>query len=354
MKLLDRYIGMQIVWGTLLALAVLLALFTFIAFVDDLDSIGKGNYTLLHAAEYMILTLPRRAFELFPVAALVGSLMGLGGLAGNSELTVVRSSGVSLLRISGSVMKAGALLMIAAVVVGELLAPVCERLAQERRSLALTDQIALRTGYGFWVRDGQSFINIRRVLNDRSLADIYIYEFDGAQRLRVATFARRGRYEGGEWLLEGVSQSVIGEDGVTRRSMDRAIWSSLFAPDLINLLAVTPESLSIFGLYRYLQYLRENNLSTERYELAFWNKLVFPLATGVMIFLAIPLVLGRLQPVGVGQRIVIGTLVGLAFHVIHQTSTHVGMVYALNPALSAAAPTAIFFGVGLWLMRRVR
>ena len=146
MTLLDKHIGIHVVWGTTLALLVLLSVFTFTEFVEDLDSVGRGTYSLLRAGEYMVLTLPRRAFELFPISALIGSLLGLGGLASNSELIVVRAAGVSLARITLSVMKAGALLMLVAIVVGEVLAPLCERLAQERRSVALSNQIALKTG----------------------------------------------------------------------------------------------------------------------------------------------------------------------------------------------------------------
>jgi len=353
MKLLDRYIGVHVVSGSLLALAVLAAFFTIISFVDDLDSVGRGEYTMYRAIEYMLLTMPARVFELFPLAAVIGSLMGLGVLAGNSELTVVRAAGVSAWRVAGSVLKAGTVLMLLAVVVGELLAPASEKLAEERRSVALTDQIALRTEHGFWVRDGSSFINIRKVLPGNRVADVYIYEFDDRGRLRVATRAERGRYRDRAWVLENLHQSMLSGSGVTSRVVERASWESPFQPDLIPVVAASPESLSAVGLYHYLDYLRDNGLDTARHELALWNKVVYPLSTGVMIFLALPLVLGRLRIAGIGARIVAGTLIAIGFHVFHQAAMHLALVFDLNPALSVLAPTMLFFGCGFAMMRRL-
>ena len=353
MKILDRYIANHVIWGSLLALFVLVGLFSFIAFVDELDGVGRGDYTIPRAVEYILLTLPRRAFFLFPLAALVGTLVGLGILASNLELSVMRASGLSSMRIAMAVMKAGLLLAVIALLVGELLAPFAERLAQQRRSVAISDQLALNTNYGFWVRDGKSFINIRRVLPGNRMGEVYIYEFDADNRLRVATYAKSADFSAGEWFLHGIEQSEILPDRVVRRTVNKAVWKSLFQPDLVNVVAVKPESLSAFGLARYLTYLRENELSTARYELAFWNKVAYPMATLVMIFLALPLVLGRLRSVGVGQRIVVGALVGIAFHVINQVSGDLGLVYGLSPLISAFLPTLVFLGLGVLMMRRL-
>lgn len=353
-RILDRYIAVHVIVATLLTLAVLLALFVIIAFVDDVDDVGRGDYTILDSLQYMALTAPRRAFGLFPIAAVVGSLLGMGVLAGNSELSVIRAAGVSALRITLSVMRAGLLLMLAALLVGEVIAPHAEQLAQERRSMAISKQIALRTGYGFWVRDGNSFVNIRRVLPQRQMGDVFIYEFDDSRRLRVATHARLAEYENGEWTLHDISQTEIGDDVVVGRTVDRALWNSLFQPDLVDIVAVKPENLSALGLHRYIGYLRANDLETARFELALWTKLVYPLSTGVMVFLSVPLVLGRLRSVGIGQRILVGAIVGVCFHVLHQMSGHMGLVYGLDPLLSALAPTVAFFLVGLWLLREAR
>lgn len=354
MRYLDRYIGRHVVVGVLLALSVLVALFTFITFVDDLGDIGRGSYTLATSLEYVLLTVPRRTFQLFPLAALVGSLAGLGVLAGSSELTVVRASGVSLARITLAVMRAGALLMVAAILIGEVVAPACERLAQEQRALAMSGNTASRLGSGVWLREGTSFINIQQVLPDKQLGNVYIYEFDEHHRLQVATLAKSARYENGKWVLNDVHQSVITDHGVTERTMPRTVWGSLLAPDVVKLVAAEPDSMSVPALFHYIGFLEKNDLNTARYEIALWSKLAYPVATLVMIFLAIPLVLGRLSPVGIGQRILVGTLAGIAFHILQESSTHLGIVYGFSPALSALAPTLLFLAIGVRLMARVR
>lgn len=354
MTLLDWYIGGYVLRATGIALFVLVALFVFIYFVDDLDTVGKGDYTLAHAVAYVILIIPRLAFTAFPVATLIGSLVGLGTLASNSELTVLRASGIAPARITLSVMKTGAVLMICALVIGEWVAPQGERLAEERRSLAIDKRLSLKTGYRLWIRDGDSFVNIGQVLPDNRMQDIYIYDFDLNRRLRVATHASTATYSNGRWILEQVRQSEIQPDGVQRRSYQTLDWHSSFAPDLVEVVVVKPERLSALGLHKYLQYLRANGLDTAYYEYALWQKLVYPIATGVMVLLAIPLVLGKLGSAGIGPRLVVGVLAGIGFHLLQQVAGQAGVVYGISPVLSATAPTALFLGCTVWMMRRVR
>ena len=354
MTRLDRYIAQHVIHGTLVWLVALVALFSFIAFVDDANNVGRGDYTTVMALEYMVLTVPRRAFELFPLAALVGALMGLGTLASSSELTVMRSSGVSVRRICAAVMLGAAVLIIAAVGIGELIAPSAEQYAQARRSVALTDALTLNTRSGFWIRDGNSFINIRRVSEDHDMHDVNIYEFDAAKKLRVATHARQARYDAGKWQLDEIVQSHLSDDGVQRETLATAVWESLFEPELVNVVSVAPESLSVLGLRRYMDYLGKNGLDTSRFEFALWHKFIYPLATGVMIILALPMVLGRLKSSGLGQRIVVGVIVGILFHVLNQAAGHLGLVYGVSAALSATVPTALFACAAVLMLSRVR
>lgn len=353
MKIVDRHIGGHVIWGTLLALAVLLALFTFVAFVDDVQYIGRGNYTLVRAFEYILLTTPYRVFQLFPLAALLGTLVGLGQLAANSELRVIRTSGVSMLQIALAALRSGALLVLIAMLIGELLVPVTEPLAKEQRASALESKLSVGER-GVWVRDGHSYINVRTVMPDNEMRDIYIYEFDKAGRLRAATHADRARYKDGSWRLSGIRQSLFDARGVRTRAMRSAQWRSLFEPNLVKVVAVTPESLSVLGLYRYIKYLHKNGLNAGAFEIAMWSKFVYPLATGVMILLALPLVLGRMENSGLGQRIVVGALVGIAFHVVQVGSARAGQVYGLTPSLVAVGPTVAFLALALVLMRRAR
>ena len=352
MKILDRYIARRVAGGALLALAVLLSLTAVVTFVDELDSVGRGRYDIRGAMEFVLLTLPRRAFVLFPIAAVIGALVGLGTMAVSMELAVVRAAGVSTGRIVGAVLKGGLVLVAFAILLGEVVAPWSEPVAQSRRAAALEESPGRRDG--FWIRDGQRFVNVIRTLPDGRAEDMFIYELDDEGALRTVTHALHARYEGGAWQLGSVRSSDISPDGVVTRFAPTIVWETRFAPDLVGLASARMESLSGLALVRYIDYLRDNRLESAAYELALWMKIVYPLATGVMIILAVPLVLGPLGGRGVGRRILAGSLIAVTFHVVNEISGKVGIVYGLNPAASAFVPTLAFLAAGLWLLRRVR
>lgn len=352
MRLLSRYIGVQVFIGTALALGVLLSVFSFIDFIEDLDTVGQGSYTVAEAMLHSALTMPTRAFALFPPAALIGTLLGLGTLATSREIVVMRAAGISIMQIVGAVMKAGLVLVLVAVIVGELVAPYSEQIAQVRRNAAVSQQLSVMTRYGSWLRDGLSFINIRRIQPDEELEEVFIYNFNKDYRLRTSTRAAKARHQGDRWLLQGIAQSSISPAGVETRELDQAMWESRLLPDLVNVSAVEPESLSAVGLVTYLDYLRNNGLATARFELALWNKIVYPLATAIMIFLAAAMVLSRNSPMAVGQRVVVGALIGVGFHILHNTSVRVGLVYEFSPIVTALLPSIAFLLLATSIIRR--
>lgn len=354
MSLLDRYIGRTVLLNVGIVMAVLLALFFFVGFVEEADKIGRGRYTTLSAMEYTLLRLPQQAYELFPLGALLGAVLGLGALASNSELIVMRASGMSLTRIAGAVMKTGLLLMALMFVIGEVLAPPVVQYATERRAMALSAQISLNTGQGLWARDGDTFINVRQVESDGRLVGIRLYDFDGDQRMRRLTHARSARFRDGQWRLRQVRQTDFGDTGLVSTELAELAWESLLSPQLVNVVAVKPQTLALWDLKQYIQYLHDNGLSAERHELAYWSKLVAPFTTGAMVFLAIPFVFGSLRSVPMGQRVLGGFLVGVAFYIVNLIASRAGLVYAVPPLLSASLPTAVTFAVGLWWLRRVR
>ncbi len=353
MKILDRHIGFHVVRDSLLTLLTLLVVFSLVDFLEDLSDVGKGSYTTGVAVEYMLLTTPNRIFILFPVAAVIGSLIGLGSLAAHRELVVIRAAGVSSLRIAAAAIKAAVVLVVASVLVGEVVSPYTEQLAHQLRTTALSDNGALGTGNGFWARDGNTFINVGRVLPGNRMSELYIYELDDEHRLRVATYADRGIYKEGKWTLEGIRQSVIGKDGVIGRNVVEEDWRSRFRPELAEIVSRRLTSLSIPGLMRYIEYLRSNGLNTARYELALWNKIINPVTTVVMIFIALPLVLGRLGSVGISQRIVAGVAIAVSFLLLQQLAGHLGLTFGLNPVVSACAPTLLILGLAVLMFRRV-
>lgn len=353
MGLLQRYIARSILTSTVLVLLILLGLYTFMDFVAELEDLGKGDYHLKEAAIYILLSMPKRIYELLPIAALLGSVLGLGNLASQSELVAMRAAGVSVQQINKAVMIVAICLMLVAVFIGEILRPPLEQRAREIQSTAQTGTVGSRSQHGFWTRDGLHFNHIRRIQADGHFSDISIYEFDNQHRLRMVTKAQEAYYEGDSWTLSDVVQSKIDEQGVEVRSVAHALWRSQLNPGMVNIVLVPPEFLPLWSLLDYIKYLKDNHQASAQYEIAFWIKIMMPLSSAVMVFLAVPFVFGSLRTSPIGGRILIGSLVGISFHLLNQSFQHLGIVFGLLPWLTAAFPTLVFAICGVLLMRRI-
>ena len=339
--ILDRYLGRAFLANSLLALFLLLAISALLTFVDQLGDTGRGNYDLAGAFYYVLLILPGIGYELLPVATVIGGITALGLLANNGELAVIRASGVSRMRLARALLKTGLWFVIAAFVIGEFIAPAGGRLAEAQRSVALTEQITLKTKNGFWARNGNRFINIRTVLPDDRFLDIYIHEFDDSGKLSATAHAKRGAYRDGKWLLQELVQTDISTRGVTLRRYQNAEWPALFAPEVIGLIAQKPRHLSIYGLLNYIRHLEENNQNSRLYAETLWQKIITPCSILVMILLAVCLVKCEGRAVGLGRRVFVGALIGIVFHLLNQVSGHLGIVYGLPAFASAGLPSAL-------------
>jgi lipopolysaccharide export system permease protein len=319
-----------------------------------MDEVGRGNYRMADAFLVAMLSAPRYVFEVFPVAALVGSLIGLGAMASHGELIAMRAAGFSLRQIILAVMKAGLFMMLAVFLFGELVAPASEQWGEDYRTEKIQQKVTLKTKYGFWARDGRTFVNIRAILPGGRLEDIFIYEFDEQQRLVLATHAERADYQGSHWLMSGIRQSRVSENGVSERQLEQARWDSLLDPGLLSAVVIQPTMLPIKQLHHYIGVMRANGQSATDYEVAFWIKLATPIATLVMLFIAVPFVLAHQRVVSMGQRVFLGVALGMAFYLLNRGMSYVAVVYDLSPVISALVPAIAFLLIGVGMMRRVR
>ncbi len=351
--LLDRYIGSAVVGGVAVVLALLLGLFTLFELISELEGLGQGDYGVGAALVFVMLRTPRLCYELFPAAALIGTSLSLSLLSRSGELTVMRCAGVSRQAVVFSVMKAGLVFVVFSMCLGEFVSPHAEQYARAYRSVKRTAHISLRTPSGMWARDGNSYVNIRQVLPGNEIRSIFIHEFDPDNQLRTSTYASSGVYEDGRWILENITQTQFADDGVTQNTMSRAAWDSILNPDVINVVTIDRNHLSVWALYKYIDYLNSNGQSAEQYEYALWAKVMYPIATGVMVFLAIPMVFGGIaRTAGTGQRVLIGTVFGLVFHLVNEAMGHLGVVSALPPFLSASGTTMVVLLIAVLLLRR--
>lgn len=353
MRILTRYIAGTILASTALVLGVLLALYTFIDFVTELEDLGKGHYGLIEVARYLALSMPKRIYELLPIAALLGSVLGLGNLASQSELVVMRAAGLSVAKINRAVLLVAAALFLVALFVGEVIRPLAEQKARTFQAVAQMDTLETQEKNGFWTRDGNDFNYIEQILPDGQFAGVSVYEFDEQQRLRVVLTAEKAMYDGKNWTLHQVEASQLDESGVEVVLTEQQPWESQLSPDVLNVVAVPPEYLPVWGLLDYIQYLKKNQQATARYQIAFWSKVMMPLSAAVMVFIAVPFIFGPLRSSPLGGRILVGALAGIGFHLFNQMFQHMGSVLGLSPFVSVALPTFMFAGLGWYLMRRV-
>lgn len=351
---LDRYVFKVVLSTSLVALLVLLVLETFFTLLIELEDLGKGNYGLAEILQFLLLTLPQRTYEIFPMALLLGGLLGMGTLADGSELIAMRAAGLSILRLIGAVLQGGLVLTLLALLLGEFVAPDSERLAQKLRSAATSEAVSIRAGKGFWARDGNYFINVRGVLPGLRLTQVYIYEIGEHAELKSVTAAAGARYANDRWVLQGVVHSDIKPERVTAGSLPELAMSSAIQPDILEVLALDPQDLAIRELHAYIQYLKHNGLDTRTYELAFWTKMIAPLSNLVMLFIAMPFVFGSQRSTGMGQRLVIGVFLGLLFYLGNRMLGNVVLLYGYPPLLGAALPTLVFFTGGSYLLKRMR
>jgi len=353
LSILDRYIGRHIIFSTALVLGVLLALFVFIVFVDVLPDYGQGTFGLYQIARYVMFSQPRKIYEIFPVAVLIGTLMGLSTLALNSELIATRAAGVSKLRIVIAALKVALLFMLIALAMGEYVVPIAENQAQIGRARALATGFQ-QQATGIWLRDGAAFVNVGEVLPDLSLLRVNIFDFEPDARLRTHTYAARAVYDRDAWQLRDVRRSRISTERVEINDAPLDTWRAKLTPAVVAVFTVRPEGLSIQQLLSYIGHLKSNGQETAQYVLALWQKALMPAATAIMVLLATPFVFRPARAGGLSQRVFIGILLGLAFVVLHRSMGYLGLIYGVSPPLAAVVPLLAFLSLALILLARVR
>lgn len=351
MRRLDRYIGSTVFLAIVAVLGIISGLALLFAFIDELNDI-QGAYTLWGAASYVGLTAPQRIYDMLPMAALIGCLVGLGTLASNSELTVIRAAGVSIRRIVWAVMKPMLVLMVIGLFVGEYLAPWTSSLAQANRSLAQSVGKAQSSKHGIWHRQGDEYIHINAVQPGGKLIGVTRYLFDDQQRLVRSSFAREALYQKGYWQLEDIVYTELQERSSSVKQAVSERWDVEISPQLLNTVVMEPDSLPITGLWQYAHYLNEQGLNANRYWLAFWVKVLQPLVTSALVLMAISFVFGPLRSVTLGQRVFTGVVVGFVFRIAQDLLGPASLVFGFAPIVAVVLPALICAVFGLWLLRR--
>lgn len=403
MKVLGRYLRKQVTAAVGFVLVGFLALFAFFDFINELDDVGRGGYGVAAAGIFVMLGLASRAYEIMPIAALIGTVYALAQFAAQSEFTAMRAAGMGRRRALGALLKVGLGFVLFTAFVGEVLAPPAERLAQQLRLSALGSAVGGQLRSGLWIKDSlrgpdgavmrQRFVNIGELMPDTTLRRVKIMEFDPDMRLAEIVEAERGVFRGPDtWQLSGVRRTryehgqipprtgqgsppqevqalvgvapslppslTSGPSPIVRADLDTVStlsWRSELNPSLLGVLMIAPDRMSAFGLFSYIRHLRENQQTTDRYEIAFWKKMVYPLAVLVMMALALPFGYLQARSGGVGYKLFAGIMLGVSFHFLNGLFSHLGMLNTWPPLVAVVVPslTAFVIAVGMlaWVDR---
>jgi len=355
MKALDRYLVRTILAFVGMWSFLLLALGALFLFIQQQDDIGVGSYTANDALLYVLLNLPEQAWQLLPIASLIGSLMGLGTLARGSEITVIRATGVSPARIAGAALIAAAILIAIAIGLGEFLAPQLQQVAKQQKAFSKFADITFGGNGGAWVRDGNLIINATRQSGERQFGGMTIYELSSDHRLQAIGHAARATAgNNDEWMLRGYTESRFTPDRVlARKGGERRLESSVSA-QFLGLAVDDPHDMQIGTLWQLIQYYKANALDARPYVFAFWSRIARTVAIAFAVLLPISFVLGSLRSAGAGARVAIGLMLGIGFFLLQKLIESGTLVFDLNPVVLAWLPTALLAAVSLGLLARTR
>jgi lipopolysaccharide export system permease protein len=355
MSLLDRYIVRTVLGAVMLVMAVLLVLGGLFVFISQQGDIGVGHYTVADALWYTLLNLPQQVYQLLPITALIGSLIGFGQLARSSELTVIRATGVSLARLSGTALLAAALLIAFEGLIGEFVAPQLQEAANQQKAFSQFNSVGFGGGTGAWVRDGDLILNVARQSGSRQFAGMQVFQLSPQHTLLAIGHAVSATAAGNhKWLLGGYMESRFTDDRVTTSAPGQKVLQSHVTAGFLGLAVQDPEQLTIEALWQVIAYYRSNSLDARQYLFAFWSKIARTVAIAFSVLLAIPFVLGSLRSAGAGTRTMLGLVIGIAFFLLQRLIESGTIVFNLDPVILAWLPTALLATVTLLLLARAR
>ena len=355
MRVLDRYIVKTLLAAVAVVALVVLVLVGLFMFIAQQGEVGTGAYTTLKALRYVLLNLPDQLFQYLPVIAIIGSLTGLGSLARSSELTVMRASGVSMLRIGGAVAQAALLLVVLAVALSEYVAPELGRLSREQKAIAKFSDISFAGEGGAWVRDGNLLLQIERQSGASDFGGLRVFELTAEGDLAaVGRAGSASQQSEGHWLLQDYAQSRFAAERVEFVQQPQRQLDTRISASFLGLATADRTQMSVRALAALVGYLRSNGQASHGYEFALWSRTARVTAVFFAMLLALPFVFGSLRASGAGARATLGLILGLGYFLLHQMVESGTLAFALPPMLLAWVPTVILASVVGVLVARLR
>jgi len=370
-SIVQKYLNRQILSAIGFVLLAFISLFLFFDLVGELGDVGRDGYRFEDAILIVLLGVPARVYELLPIAALIGTIYALAQLAANSEFTILRVSGLSTVRAAGMVLLPGVFLVITTFFVGEVVVTRAEAITQAVQAKIRGTHLVQAFRSGLWVKDRIAdnngafltrFVNIGEMRADAGILNVKIYEFDSLLRLRRISFAARGEFVAPDsWRLADVVETRFGvaasgstiPTGTVVEKHAESLWHSELNPGLLRVLQAAPERMGAGNLGQYIQHLEENRQKTDRYQIAFWKKIIYPFAVLVMMALALPFAYLHVRTGGISLKIFAGIMLGIGFYLLNNLFSHLGLINTWPPLVSAALPSLVALAAAMAGLRWV-
>lgn len=358
-SLLNKYISSHVRSAIGAVCLMLLGLQIFMLFVAEMGTIGQGGYGVFNAFLFVLMQMPYHVYLFFPIACLLGVLLGLGMLANHSELLVMRASGISPANIASSVFKSVAGLVLIVCLLGEFVCPKIIHFSEDWKTSLRTGGQAIRTAHGLWLRQNSSFIHIEHVPSKTKLVGIHQYRFNNKHQLIMARYVDHANYKNGTWHLNNIENTYFSalnkkQPKITVDNTKNKIWSLKLSPNMLISSDLDPNEMSLLQLAKLIIAKRNSHLDPGHFEMNFWRRVFQPLATFVMVLLAMPFIFGSIRSMSVGQRFLLGTAVGFLFHILNEFAIPISQIYQVPPLLAASMPMIFFALVGAILITRVK
>lgn len=355
MSVLARYLMRSVLAYTLLVLLVLLVLNGLYLLITQQDEIGIGTYTTAHALMFVGLNMPQQAFDMLPIASLIGALLSLGNLARLMELVVIRAAGVSTVRIAMWVASAGVVLMAMTWVLGEYVAPPMEQYAREMKTFEKFHDYSMAGNRGAWAKDGDTIFSVQQQSAGNSYGGVYVFKFDAQRRLRSMGRANSASIDAdNRWQLSDYRESRIEADRIVPTREPSTVLATNLSAEFLGLAAVKPDSMPVRALYSYMQHLKRNGLDARASETAFWARIARTLAVAIIVVLAVPFAFGPMRSTGTGARTVVGIMIGVVFLLIAKLMESSGALFDLPPVVVGWTPTVLLALITSIAVARVR
>ena len=341
MKIRDRYIAKTLLMYSLVVMLVWLSIYSFFNFLSELNSVGTSNYTILEAIKYIVLRIPEVAYDQASAVILLGCVLGMGHLATTGQLLIFRVSGLSILRTSWITVKNALVLIFLLILIGEVFAPVLTKYAESERASAMGQASLSNNQDGFWIRDGDNFINVENNVDGSLFSGITIFEVNKSNKIESIINSESANFDGKSLNLNETDIYLISSNNKFEEIdlKDRNTYSKsvAFDQDLIASLEKEPKDLSTYTILKQIQFLTDNKLRAGVFEVELYNRLVKPISLIAMILLAMLFIFGSNRDATLGRKIFFGVAIGLSFELISRIGGAMSLSFEFSPLLSSFA-----------------